>query len=138
MSMRNYGVADFGLVLSEKEIKEIAKVIFEDFSDEAWRGAKYEFIEVIIDTLGLTHISNFTGETSRLLDNGSVNWADTEEYDEDTIYYVPCSVYPSMFTAAYENMDALVQEFKDKIREFVPDDFDYRSRIHAIQGSYWG
>ena len=51
MSMRNYGVADFGLVLSEKEIKEIAKVIFEDFSDEAWRGAKYEFIEVIFGKL---------------------------------------------------------------------------------------
>ena len=135
MSMRDYAVDDYGLLLTEEVMKIIASKVcddFEDMDEDEYGDALYE--EGICEYIG-----DFTGEAGILLDNGLNDWiSNGEMYDGDRIYYVQVSSYPTIFKAAYENMDALIAEFKEKVGEYLPDDFDYRSNIRHIVGTYFG
>ena len=135
MSMRDYAVDDYGLLLTEETMKIIASKVcddFEDMEEDEYGDALYE--EGICEYIG-----DFTGEAGVLLDNGLNDWiSNGEMYDGDRIYYVQVSSYPTIFKAAYENMDALVSEFKEKIGEYLPDDFNYRANIRHIIGTYYG
>lgn len=59
-------------------------------------------------------------------------------YDGDRIYYIQVSSYPTLFKPAYKSMDELIAEFKEKVGEYLPEDFDYRSNIRHIVGTYFG
>jgi hypothetical protein len=133
--MRDYAVDDYGLLLTEETMKIIAQKVcddFEDMEEDEYGDALYE--EGICEYIG-----DFTGEAGALLDNGLNDWmSNGEMYDGDRIYYVQVSSYPTIFKAAYENMDALIAEFKEKVGEYLPEDFDYRSNIRHIVGTYYG
>ena len=135
MSMRDYAVDDYGLLLTEETMKIIASIVCDDFDDmeeDEYGDALYE--EGICEYIG-----DFTGEASLLLDDGSNIWIrNGEMYDGDRIYYIQVSSYPTIFKAAYENMDALIAEFKEKLVEYLPEDFDYRANIRHIVGTYFG
>lgn len=137
MSMRDYAVDDYGLVLDEETIKVIAFKVFDDFTEEedasdCWG---YELYDKGI----CEYISEFTGETQELTDDGVYTWCgECEDYRADSIVYVPTSKYPTLFKSAYNNMSEIVEEFKSKLGEYLPEDFDYRSRIRHISGTYFG
>ncbi len=135
MSMRDYAVDDYGLLLTEETMKIIASKVcddFEDMEEDEYGDALYE--EGICEYIG-----DFTGEAGILFDNGLNDWmSNGEMYDGDRIYYVQVSSYPTIFKAAYENMDALIAEFKEKVGEYLPNDFDYRANIRHIVGTYYG
>ncbi len=135
MSMRDYAVDDYGLLLTEETMKIIASKVcddFEDMEEDEYGDALYE--EGICEYIG-----DFTGEASLLLDDGSNDWIrNGEMYDGDRIYYIQVSSYPTIFKAAYENMNALIAEFKEKVGEYLPEDFDYRANIRHIVGTYFG
>lgn len=135
MSMRDYAVSDFGLVLDEETIKVIASKVFVDFSDdeeEDWGYALYD--------MGICeHISEFTGEAQEITDNGAFVWGgDYKTYSNDSINYVPISRFPTLFKKAYNNMEEIIDEFKTKLGMYLTEDFDYRSRICHISGTYYG
>lgn len=133
--MRDYAVDDYGLLLTEETMKIIASIVCDDFDDmeeDEYGDALYE--EGICEYIG-----DFTGEAGILLDDGLNDWIrNGEMYDGDRIYYIQVSSYPTIFKAAYENMDALIAEFKEKVGEYLPEDFDYRSNIRHIVGTYFG
>lgn len=135
MSMRDYAVDDYGLLLTEETMKIIASIVCNDFDDmdeDEYGDALYE--EGICEYIG-----DFTGEAGILFDDGLNDWmSNGEMYDGDRIYYIQVSSYPTIFKAAYENMDALIAEFKEKVGEYLPEDFDYRSNIRHIVGTYFG
>lgn len=135
MSMRDYAVDDYGLLLTEETMKIIASKVcddFEDMEEDEYGDALYE--EGICEYIG-----DFTGEAGILFDDGLNDWiSNGEMYDGDRIYYVQVSSYPTIFKAAYENMDALIAEFKEKVGEYLPKDFDYRANIRHIVGTYFG
>lgn len=135
MSMRDYAVEDYGLLLTEETMKTIASKVcddFEDIDEYCYGEALYE--EGICECIG-----DFTGEAGLITDDGLNDWIKTGDiYNGDQIYYIQCSSYPTMFKAAYENMDALITEFKEKVGEYLPDDFDYRANIRHIVGTYYG
>lgn len=135
MSMRYYAVDDYGLLLTEETMKIIASKVcdyFEDMEEDEYGDALYE--EGICEYIG-----DFTGEAGILLDNGLNDWiSNGEMYDGDRIYYIQVSSYPTIFKAAYENMDALIAEFKERIGEYLPEGFDYRANIRHIVGTYFG
>lgn len=135
MSMRDYAVDDYGLLLTEETMKIIASKVCDDFDDmdeDEYGDALYE--EGICEYIG-----DFTGEAGILFDDGLNDWiSNGEMYDGDRIYYVQVSSYPTIFKAAYENMDALINEFKEKVGEYLPDDFNYRANIRHIVGTYCG
>jgi hypothetical protein len=133
--MRDYAVDDYGLLLTEETMKIIASKVcddFEDMEEDEYGDALYE--EGICEYIG-----DFTGEAGVLLDNGLNDWiSNGEMYDGDRIYYIQVSSYPTIFKAAYENMDALIAEFKEKVGGYLPDDFNYRANIRHIIGTYYG
>ena len=135
MSMRDYAVDDYGLLLTEETMKIIASKVcddFEDMEEDEYGDALYE--EGICEYIG-----DFTGEAGILFDDGLNDWmSNGEMYDGDRIYYIQVSSYPTIFKAAYENMDALIAEFKEKVGEYLPKDFDYRANIRHIVGTYFG
>jgi hypothetical protein len=133
--MRDYAVDDYGLLLTEETMKIIASKTcddFEDIEEDEYGDALYE--EGICEYIG-----DFTGEAGFIHDDGMNDWLKSGEiYDGDRIYYVNTSSYPTLFKAAYENMDALIAEFKEKVGEYLPEDFDYRANIRHIVGTYFG
>ena len=135
--MREYAVNDYGLVLDGETMKLIASKVFDDFvdDDEEYGDWGYELYDRGI----CEYISVFTGEASWLNDNGDVDWgSDYEPFEGDSIAYVPMKKYPTLFKRAYNDMEEIVDEFKSKIGEYLPKDFDYRSRICHICGTYYG
>lgn len=133
MSMRDYAVNDYGLVLDEQTIKIIASKIFDDFADDDCDWG-YELYNKGI----CKYISEFTGAAMSICDDGTLDWRHAYTYCDDVIYYVPITRISTLFKAAYKNMEKLVNEFKTELGEYLPDDFDYRSRIRQICGTYFG
>jgi hypothetical protein len=51
---------------------------------------------------------------------------------------VPINRSLSLFKAAYKNMDDMIADFKERVGEYMPEDFDYRANLRYIVGTYWG
>lgn len=135
MSMRDYPVDDYGLLLTEETMKIIASKVCDDFEDMD----EDEYGDALYEKGICEYIGDFTGEAGILFDNGLNDWiSNGEMYNGDHIYYVQVSSYPMIFKAAYKNMDALIAEFKEKVGKYLPEDFDYRSKIRHIVGTYFG
>lgn len=135
MSMREWAVDDYGLLLTKEMIKAIASKVLDDLEerDEDENGdALYE--DGICEYIG-----EFTGEAIYIEDDGEDNWRRSGEfYNGDRIYYVNVSEHPTLFKAAYNNMDELIAEFKEKVGDYLPEDFNYRAHIRHIVGTYFG
>lgn len=138
MSMRDYAVDDYGLVLNTNHLHILSAKLLEDFSEPEWEVDKYGFIEAVVDKLGIESISEFSGEAFTINDNGESDWSNTDVYSGDAIYYVGTSAHPNLFKQAYQNIDELIDEFKKKIGEHLPKDFDYRGSVRHIVGTYFG
>ena len=141
MSMREYGVNDYGLLLTRETMMALAAKYCEDFTEEDFEDDPFGFCESIIEITGdkIDYIGQFTGEANILEDDGSVRWGcETVNYDDDCIYYVPINRQISLFKSAYENMEDIINDFKSRIGEYMPDDFNYRDNICQIVGTYWG
>ena len=137
MSMRDYAVDDYGLLLDEETIKIIASKVFDDFIDDedAFSVWGYELYDRGI----CEYIGEFTGEAIVLNDDGVCDWgARCSDYRSEVIYYVPTSKYPTLFKPAYNNMEEVVGEFRGKLGRYLPEDFDYRGNICRIIGTYCG
>jgi hypothetical protein len=133
--MRDYAVDDYGLLLDEQTINIIASKVCDDFSyDDTGIDWMYELYDKGI----CEYISEFTGEAQEVDHNGMYWGGDCESYSNDVIAYVQVSKYPTLFKAAYNNMDEIVDEFKIKLGEYLPEDFDYRKHIRHICGTYYG
>jgi hypothetical protein len=100
--------------------------------DTCW---EYELYEQDI----CEYVGEFTGEAQELTDEGTYTWhGNREYYDGDILVYVPLLKYPTLFKKAYNDMDEIIAELKDKLGEYLPDDFDYRSKLCHISGTYYG
>ena len=134
MSMRDYAVDDYGLVLDKETIKTIITNIGVDVVDE-----DFDFSYGLYDEGVCEYISEFTGEAQTINDDGNINWGkELESFRGDSIAYVPLAKYPTLFKRAYFSMEEIIDEFKSKLGEYLPEDFDYRSRICHICGTYYG
>ena len=135
MSMRDYAFYDYGMILDEETIKKIASKVPDNTEHYDICDLGYELNDKGI----CEYVGSFTGEAQELTDDGAPTWCgDTKEYDNDMLFYVPLSNYPTLFKKAYNNMDEVISELKEKLGKYLPDDFDYRTRIHYICGTYYG
>lgn len=134
MSMRDYAVDDYGLVLDKETVKRIiSKLDIEPLDEDA------DLAYILYEEGICEYTSEFTGETQTITDDGTFIWGgDYESYSSKAICYIPLSKYPTLFKKAYNNMEEIIDEFKSKIGEYVTEDFDYRSRICHICGTYYG
>ena len=133
MSMRHYAFDDYGLVLDKETVKTIASQVFDDYTEDE-TDTVFDLYEKGICEC----ITEFNGEAHEIDDNGMFSWYDdSRSYDYEPIAYIPLRNYPTLFKQAYNNMDEIVEEMKSKIGEYLPEDFDYRSRICHISGTYY-
>ena len=133
MSMRDYACEDYGLVLDFETMKHIcAKMFADEPVEEGDEGcALYE--------AGICNLfGQFTGEAFGIQDNGNDIWDNSTTYSCDEVYYVPLDKYPSLFSTAYKDINEIVEEFKAKIGEYMPDGYDYRANIRHIVGTTFG
>lgn len=137
MSMREYAVNDYGLIMDGYALKMIASKVCKDYTDEEYKEDEDLFNYDLYEKGIVEYISDFTGEAFTIGVNGEdVNFG--QSYDNDLIYYVPASKISTLFKAAYKNIDEMVDEFKEKVSQYLPDDFNYHMRICHIVGTYWG
>lgn len=138
MSMRDYAVDDYGLILNTNHLQLLASKILNNFSEKEWETNRWDMAEELTEKLSIECISEFCGEAFAITNIGESDWSNTDIYNGDSIYYIGVSVYPNLFKQAYSNMDELILEFKKKIGKYFPDNFDYRSNIRHIVGTYFG
>lgn len=138
MSMRDYAVNDYGLLMTEETLKMIASKVCEDYTDEDYDDDPWSFNEELYSKGIVEYIGSFTGESIDIHNDGSINWGISEFYNDDCIWYVPVKKISTLFKAAYKNMDEMIEEFEGKLSKYLPDDFDYRNNIRNISGTYYG
>lgn len=138
MSMRHYGVYDYGLIMTDEMLKTIASKYCADYTEEEYEANKYAFHEALYEAGIVEYIGEFSGESTMVDDDGRDNYSEGEEYYYDVIYYLPANKFSTLFKAAYDNMDELVSEFRWQLHEYLPEDFDYRGHVRHIVGSYYG
>lgn len=138
MSMRDYAINDYGLVMTREMLKTICSKYYREYTEEKYNDDEYSFNDALYEEGIVEYISGFTGEAMVIDDNGSDDYNSSEAYNDDTIYYVPNQNYGTLFKAAYANMEELEIEFRNKFNKYFPDDFDYRKHICHIVGTYFG
>lgn len=138
MSMKDYAINDYGLVMTRDMLKTICSKSYREYTEEKYNDDEYSFNDALYEEGVVEYISGFTGEAMVIDDNGSDDYNSSEAYNNDTIYYVPTQNYGTLFKAAYANMEELESEFRNKFNKYFPDDFDYRKHICHIVGTYFG
>lgn len=138
MGMRDYAVNDYGLLMTADMLMSIASKVCDDYNENDYLDDPWAFNDMLYEKGIVDYISEFTGESMEILDEGQTTWDSGETWQCDNIWYISASNYPSLFKKAYENIDEMVQEFKEKLGEYLTDDFDYRKQIRHIVGTYFG
>lgn len=133
MSMRDYACEDYGLVLDQSAMRYICKTMFvDDPVEEGDEGCALYEAEVC------NLFGQFTGEAFGIQENGNDTWDNSTSYSCDEVYYVPLKKCPSLFDTAYKDINEIIEELKEKIGEYLPEDYDYRSNIRHIVGTTFG
>lgn len=138
MSMRDYAVDDYGLLMTREMMKMVASKVCDDYTEDDYEDDEFVFNEVLYDEGIVEYIGSFTGEAIAINDKGENVWGDSESYDDDFIYYVPTNAASTLFNAAYGSIDEMIEEFKEKLGEYLSEDFDYKKYIRHISGTYYG
>lgn len=82
----------------------------------------------------------FVGETSAEINTAFPNGVDNpieETVDSEEILYLTPERQMSYFSQAYENIEELMNEYAKRMSGILPENFDYRSHICNIEGTYW-
>ena len=139
MSMQHYAVNDYGLYLDFETLKYMASKFCKDFTPEAFADDEWSYLEELYEKGLVERMSEFTGEAMIINDDGTPEWGVTHAtYGYDECWYAGTYKQPRMFGAAYKDMDELIEEFRDRIGEYLPEDYDYRSNLCLICGTYFG
>ena len=134
MSMRDYAYVDYGLVLDEDIINDIAAQVCEDFTEITNEYWGYELYEKGI----CEYAGDFTGEAICIDDKGNDDWRTTMIYSGESLCYIPLDKYPSLLNNAYNSIDEIIDELKEKIGKYMPKDYNYRANIRHIVGTTFG
>ena len=138
MSMRDYAVDDYGLLITEEIVKAIASKVCDGYTEEEYNEDPFGFAYELYDKGIVDYINSFTGESIAINDNGENSWGVSEYYNDDVIYYVPTKNISTLFKAAYNDIDEIIAEFKSRLGEYLSEDFEYRKYIRHISGTYFG
>ena len=139
MAMQHYAVNDYGLYLDFETLKHMASKLCKDYSPEAFADDEWDFLFDLYERGYVEYMSEFTGEATAIQDTGEPMWGVPHQvYRYDACWYAPARKQSRMFGAAYETMDEVIAEFRDRIGEYLPDDFDYRKNLCLVCGTYFG
>jgi hypothetical protein len=135
--MNNYAVNDYGLLMNEDALKRIAMKVCNNYDEEEYDEEPDDFNYDLYEKGIVEFVGEFTGEAIKIRDDGIDLYGHSDMYNCDIVYYVPVSKWSTLFKAAYNNVDEMICEFKKKLGEYLPEDFDYRNNIRHIVGTYY-
>lgn len=138
MSMRDYPVNDYGMLITEEMLRTIASNVFDDYTEEEYENDTWSFIDYMYDRSIIEYISEFTGGAICIKDDGTDGYEIIKTYSDDEIFYIPASRISTLFNAAYNGIGEMIEEFKNNVGKYLPDDFNYRPYICHIVGTYFG
>lgn len=126
MSMWACAFCDYGMMIDPVAESEILQRGGYDSLEELWEAGRCQYI------------SEFTGAASCLDDRGECAWTDDWTFDNDQIFYFGLGKQPALCHKAYESVEDIVEELKNDLNDLLPADFDFRSRLCCIVGTYYG
>lgn len=138
MSMRDYGVDDYGLLLDDTAMEILCQKVCDDYDPRDYCVDKYAFNEEVVDALDIEYISEFTGEGFRIEDDGATSFIDSAIFNDDVVYYLGIRREIKLFGTSYNSAEEIIDEFKDAIGKYLPSDFDYRGNLRHFIGTYYG
>lgn len=137
-------LSDDAVLLEEEQV--ILKLSYDEFLSAMKTGnlpasfTDLDMLQELMETEGLDlgHVSNFTGtvETSTELLPFISTKGIEQSYDDDVILYLPLDKGRSLFQAAYPSAGELLTEIRQKLQNYLPDDFDYAAHICKVTGTY--
>lgn len=135
---RDYEFVEYAMYLSYETFAILAQTVCQ-FTKEEWDEDEASCIEEISDCLdgAIASVGQFTGAVVPITSDGAALWSEEQEIDDDTVYYIPLDNEPKLFAAAYKDTEEIVNELKQKIGKYLPEDFDYAGSIRMITGTYW-
>ena len=138
MSMRDYAVEDYGIVLRKDDLKKICMKVFEsEWNEDDWETDPYGFIESLQNKIDLCSCGDFTGEAIAIGRDGRDQYWNTMTFSGEPLYYVAIRKYPTLFEGAYDCFDTMVADFETVMSEYTPDTFDFTNVRHIV-GTYFG
>lgn len=162
MPMTTYGIKDTGLLIadeiaayivlaSDQENSSVPAVVQAALDDGSFEQKVLDkspeipeeyrdisFAQECLEAKGIgdMHCSEFAGNASTLVLPGNEKMTPRIwEYEDDYIAYIPAKA-PSLFEAAYNSPDELIQEFRARLEGILPKDFDLRPYIAEIDGTF--
>lgn len=136
--MRDYSVNDYGIVLNSNILNVLACAIDKECTEESWNEDMYEYIGEVIDKLDVQCIGEFSGDAIGINDDGTDNYGDSDPYAGDSIYYYPLRYIPGLFGSPYKSIDDAINELKESIGKYLPENYQYRINLRHIIGTYFG
>lgn len=146
MSMRDYYVEGFALILTEKEIKAISSKVFkEDYNsyeefEKEFKNDIFSFLDELRSDFDIMYITNFIGDVYGITKRGTPDYSgESVHLEEELIIYIPSLRFePALFSAPYHCMDDIVSEMREKLANFLPTDYNYSENIKYFSGSCFG
>lgn len=139
MSMQHYAVNDYGLYLDFETMNHMASKICDDYTPEAFADDEWHFMNELYEQCVVDYIGELTGEALCVQDDGRPMWGVPHwVYSNDTCWYIPLFKQSRMFGAAYQSMEEVIAELRDRLGKYLPDDFDYRKNLCLVCGTYFG
>lgn len=145
MSMREYATTGRGLLIPKHlagfVVKNYAKHHgerdddYDSFEDEDFDGTLSD-----IHSIGGKNVDSFYDCSGDFFDIDEKDYVffDKSEVDETSFHIISIDKYPSLFTRAYKDIDEIVNEFKNSVGKYFPEDFDYKKYLVCFIGTYLG
>lgn len=134
MSTINNALSVYGLVITKEMLETAINEIADDEEPIAVENS-YD----LASYLGVDYESDFTGEAFRVLENGTTLYChDCLRFENEELFYLALSNFPSLFNKTYKSMDEATAELKNTAPSLFPKDFDYAKNLVQIIGTYCG
>ena len=116
-------------VLDEDTMLTIIKRVNPQF-DEAFDDLVDAMLEANIDHVN--YRTGFCGDAYH-----AVTGQQIVRWDYDVVFYVYLDHQPSLFKAAYANIDEAAAEIRSKIGNYLPADYDFSAHIVELIGTIY-
>lgn len=95
--------------------------------------------EAIEEDVNVVYASAFDGTADASLDLKDWPHSWDRSFSDDYIVFMEPMKSPSYFSTAYENIEAIIQEFRERLEPYgnFPEDFDWSSKLCSISGTYY-
>lgn len=138
MSMRNYGVENYGLVFNFSELLDFIKKYYKGEDEEVFDYLECEDTTELADMFGFDYYGEFEGSFRPLKDLSEFSKY-FENDDMFIMYFEKQNSHTSILYDCYKNQDEIIDEIDNKLKEkdIIVDRQFIIDNIGFVSGSYF-